>query len=166
MSSAFVHTPSYDSSGTPVDVWLRKNWDVSEWRGDDLIATQDGSAHPVKECAVVFRNFRAVTGRAGAYFADPIAVVQYRAAMLTSIKGDVYTHPIVRMNDVLVPLGTPNWTNPQTRIVLQQSARQWVAGGKNTADMSDSHVITLYYSALQQLVYNAGCASTQEEQQR
>lgn len=166
MSSAFVHTPSYDSSGTPVDVWLRTNWDVSEWRGDDLIATHDGSTHPVKECAVVFRNFRAVTGRAGAYFADPVAVVQYRAAMLTSIKGDMYTHPIVRMNDVLVPLGTPNWTNPQTRIVLQQSARQWVAGGKNTADMSDSHVITLYYSALQQLVYNAGCASTQTEQQR
>jgi hypothetical protein len=164
MSSAFVHAPRTDTSGSAVDVWLRNNWDRAAFCGDDLIATHDGSRHPVKECAVVFRNFRPA---AGAYFADPMSVVQYRSAMLTAIKGTLeYDHPVVQKDDVLVPLGTPDWGNTQTHIVLQQSARQWVSGGRNTADMSDSHVITLYYAALQQLVFAAGNATTVAEQRR
>lgn len=163
MSSAFVPTPR-TGGGYDVSAWLRDNWDVAKFRGDDLIATHDGSCHPVKECAVVFRNFRPA---AGAYFADPITVVQYRSAMLTAIQGtSKYEHPVVIHNDVLVPLGTPDWSNAQTRVVLQQSARQWVSGGRNTADMSDEHVITLYYAALQQLVFAAGNATRAVDQQR
>ena len=164
MSSAFVHAPRTETGGSAVDVWLRNNWDRAVFRGDDLIATHDGSRHPVKECAVVFRNFRPA---AGAYFADPVVVVQYRSGMLTAIEGTLkYDHPVVQKHDVLVPLGTPDWGNTQTHIVLQQSARQWVSGGKNSADMSDSHVVTLYYAALQQLVFAAGNATTATEQQR
>jgi hypothetical protein len=163
MSSAFVPTPR-TGGGYDVSAWLRDNWDVAKFRGDDLIATHDGSCHPVKECAVVFRNFRPA---AGAYFADPITVVQYRSAMLTAIQGtSKYEHPVVIHNDVLVPLGTPDWSNAQTRVVLQQSARQWVSGGRNTADMSDEHVITLYYAALQQLVFAAGNATRAADQRR
>jgi hypothetical protein len=164
MSSVFVHAPRTETGGSAVDVWLRNNWDRASFRGDDLIATHDGSRHPVKECAVVFRNFRPA---AGAYFADPMSVVQYRSGMLTAIEGTLkYDHPVVQQHDVLVPLGTPDWSNAQTRVVLQQSARQWVSGGKNRADMSDSHVVTLYYAALQQLVFAAGNATTVTEQQR
>lgn len=163
MSSAFVPTPR-TGGGYDVSAWLRDNWDVAKFRGDDLIATHDGSCHPVKECAVVFRNFRPA---AGAYFADPITVVQYRSAMLTAIQGtSKYEHPVVIHNDVLVPLGTPDWSNAQTRVVLQQSARQWVSGGRNTADMLDEHVITLYYAALQQLVFAAGNATRAADQRR
>lgn len=167
MSSSFVHAPRVETGGSAVDVWLRTNWDTAVFTGSDLIATQDGSRHPVKECAVAFRNFRPVTGTPGAYFADPVAVVQYRSGMLTAIEGPAkYAHPVVRKDDVLVPLGTPDWSNAQTRIVLQQSARQWVSGGRNTADMSDTHVITLYYAALQQLVFAGGNATRAEDQHR
>lgn len=167
MSSSFVHAPRTETGGAAVDVWLRTNWDAAAFSGSDLIATHDGSVHRVKECAVVFRNFRSVFGAPGAYFADPIAVVQYRSAMLTTIEGPAkYDHPVVRQNDVLVPLGTPDWTNAKTRIVLQQSARQWVSGGLNMADMSDEHIITMYYAALQQLVFAGGNATRAADQQR
>jgi hypothetical protein len=167
MSSSFVHAPRVETGGSAVDVWLRANWDTAAFAGSDLIATHDGSRHPVKDCAVVFRNFRSVTGTPGAYFADPVTVVQYRSAMLTAIEGPTkYDHPVVRKGDVLVPLGTPAWSNAQTRVVLQQSARQWVSGARNTADMSDEHVITLYYAALQQLVFAAGNATRAADQQR
>jgi hypothetical protein len=167
MSSSFVHAPRHDPTGSAVDVWLRANWDSAKFVSADLIATHDGSRHPVKECAVVFRNFRSVTGTPGAYFADPVAVVQYRSAMLTVIDGPAkYDHPVVRQNDVLVPLGTPDWACTQTHVVLQQSARQWVSGGRNTADMSDEHIISMYYAALQQLVFAGGNATRASDQQR
>lgn len=167
MSSSFVHAPRTETGGSAVDAWLRTNWDEAIFTGADLIATNDGSRHPVKECAVVFRNFRSVMGTPGAYFADPIAVVQYRSAMLTAIEGrDKYDHPVVRQNDVLIPLGTPNWNSPTARIVLQQSARQWVSGGLNMADMSDEHIITMYYAALQQLVFAGGNAVRAADQQQ
>lgn len=166
MSSSFVHAPR-SSGGYDVALWLKNNWDTASFSGDDLIAIHDGSRHPIKDCAVVFRNFRTVTGTPGAYFAEPVGVVQYRSAMLTAINGaPKYEHPIVVKNDVLVPLGVPKWDNAQTRIVLQQSARQWVSGGENTADMSDEHVITLYYAALQQLVFYSGNATRTEDQRR
>jgi hypothetical protein len=147
MSSVFVHAPRTDPGGSTVADWLQHYWDSATFSGADLIATHDGGRHPVKECAVVFRNFRPA---AGAYFADPVTVVQYRSGMLTAIDGPAkYAHPIVHQYDVLVPLGLPDWSCAKTRSVLQQSARQWVSGGRNTADMSDEHVITLYYAALQ-----------------
>jgi len=164
MASSFVHAPRFESGSSTVDVWLCANWDKAAFATtvDDLIAVHDGSYLPVKECAVVFRNFRRA---GGAYFADPVAIVQYRSGMPTAIDGPAkFSHPVVHHNDVLVPLGTPDWSSEKTRIVLQQSARQWVSGGRNDADMSDDHVITLYYAALQQLVFHGGNETTAEGQ--
>ena len=81
MSSAFVHAPTFEAGGSTVDAWLKHYWDSAVFAGDDLIAIHDGSRHPTKECAVVYRNFRPVTGTPGAYFADPVAIVQYRSGM-------------------------------------------------------------------------------------
>jgi hypothetical protein len=164
MASSFVHAPGFDRSGTAVETWLVHNWDAAKFtaEGAPLVNCADGTSNPVKDCAVVFRNFRSA---AGSYFADPVAIVPYRAAMLTAIEGDgKFSHPVVKKDDVLVPLGTPDWSCTRTRIVLQQSARQWVSGGKNTADMSDDHVITLYYAALQSLVFHGGNTTSAEGQ--
>ena len=164
MSSSFVHAPTFQTGGSPVDTWLSYYWDSAVFTNTDSIVTHDGTEHAVSECGVVFRNFRPVTGTPGAYFADPIAIVQYRPAMRVAMDGAPERHAVVRKNDVVVPLGTPDFTNPKTQVVLQQAARQWVSGGRNTADMSDEHIIPLYYAALQQLVFAAGSATTVAEQ--
>lgn len=164
MSSSFVHAPSYSAGGSHVDAWLAAYWDQSVFSNTDAIATRDGTEHSVSECGVIFRNFRPVTGKPGAYFADPVAIVQYRPAMRASMGEGV--HSGVHKDDVVVPLGTPDFSNPKTQVVLQQAARQWVSGGKNTADMSDEHIIPMYYAVLQQLVFLAGNATTVVEQAR
>ena len=164
MSSSFVHAPTVQAGGSPVDEWLSHYWDQAVFtNAEDNIVTHDGTEHAVSVCGVVFRRFRPVTGTPGAYFADPIAIVQYRPALRASMS-TAERHAVVRKDDVVVPLGTPDFTNPKTQVVLQQAARQWVSGGRNTADMSDEHVIAMYYAVLQQLVFAAGSAGTVEEQ--
>lgn len=70
--------------------------------------------------------------------------------------------------DVIVPLGSPAMfgTEDSTTFVLQQTARNWVTGGRNSGDMNSEHVITLYYGALQALVFEIGTAHTKEKQSR
>ncbi len=169
MSASFVHAPTIETGGSPVDAWLAYYWDAASFTGDETITTVDGDL-PIKEAAVVFRNFRPVTGTPGAYFADPVGLVAYRPAMHASMDA-AQRHAIVRRNDVVVPLGTPSsWTGgdgtdaTRTTCVLQQAARQWVSGGRNTANMSMENVIVLYYSALQSLTFATGTATTEETQ--
>ena len=165
MSSSFVHAPKVQTTGSPVDVWLKAYWDTATFVGEGSIATETGDL-PVSQTAVVFRNFRPVTGTPGAYFADPVSLVEYRPAMAASFSSG--HHPTVRGSDVVVPLGTPASLEPETAnaYVLQQAARNWVTGGQNRGDMSMEHLITLYYGALQALVYATGTAHTKETQSK
>lgn len=173
MSSSFVHAPKRYVSGNAVAEWLKVSWDVSSFVGDEIVATVEGDM-PLSKAAVVFRNFRPVTGTPGAYFADPVSIVEYRGAMLTSLSNGT-TYPTVRPfssgsggTDVIVPLGTPAEFSHTgaTCSVLMQAARNWVSGGHNRGDMSMEHVITLYYSALQSLVFATGTARTKEDQSK
>ena len=152
MSSSFVHAPKHQSGGIGPEEWMRMYWDSADFGPGD-----------VAKQAIVFRNFKSVFGRAGAYMATPVAIVEYRAANLAVIDKK-YTHPVAREHDVLVPLGTPNPACKKANTVLQQCARQWVTGGQNTGNMSDENVLTMYYSALQSLVFAAGNATTKEAQ--
>ena len=168
MSASFVHAPTHHTTSQAVDEWLKATWDIASFAGgDETITTVDGDL-PTKEAAVVFRNFRPVTGTAGAYFADPVALVAYRPAMRASMESGV-RHAVVRHNDVVVPLGAPStWEdadgNAPTACIFKQAARQWVSGGRNTANMSMENVIVLYYSALQSLTFATGTATTVETQ--
>jgi hypothetical protein len=162
MSASFVHAPTHHTTGTGVDEWLKLSWDISTFHGDTVFSTVDGDI-PAREAAVVFRNFRPVTGTPGAYFADPVALVAYRPAMRAAMGATRHTE--VCVNDVVVPLGTPaDWITEASNVVFMQTARQWVSGGRNTANMSMEHVITLYYGALQSLTFLVGTAHTVEEQ--
>lgn len=60
--------------------------------------------------------------------------------------------------------GEPDWTCAETRWVLQQTAREWVSGGTNDANMSDDNVLVMYYGALQSLAFATGCATTKATQ--
>ncbi len=152
MSTSFVHTPKFHSGGIGPEEWMRLYWDSADFGPGD-----------VGKQAVLFRDFKSVFGRAGAYMATPVAIVEYRAANLAVIDKK-YKHPVAREHDVLVPLGMPNPTCKKANTVLQQCARQWVTGGQNTGNMSDENVLTMYYSALQSLVFAAGNATTKEAQ--
>lgn len=151
MSSAFTHRPTTHYGGVPVETWLRTYWDNAVFRG------------PHNKSAVAFRDFKPVHGTPGAYFATPVAIVNFREAEAIAISGSATT-TVVKLNDVIVPLGDPDWSNDKTRVVLQQVARQWVSGGTNTANMSDENVLTMYYAALQSLVFTAGNATTATDQ--
>lgn len=179
MSSSFVHAPKTNvTTGTQVDAWLEMTWDKAHFLGDEMIVTETGSV-PLSKAAVVFRNFRSATGTPGAYFADPVSIVEYRGAMLASMSHR-FTYPSVRssdttgLTDVVVPLGTPvdipfhtsEESADATLGVLRQAARNWVTGGYNRGDMSSEHVIALYYSALQALVFATGTAHTKETQSK
>lgn len=156
MSSAFTHRPTTQYGGVPVETWLRTYWDNSVFRGLR------------NKRAVAFRDFKPVHGTPGAYFAAPVAIVNFREAEAISLIGDIKISTEankVMINDVIVPLGEPDWSNGNTRTVLQQVARQWVSGGANTANMNDENVLTMYYAALQSLVFAAGSAITTADQQ-
>ena len=152
MSTSFVHTPKHHHGGIGPEEWMRLHWDGADFGPGD-----------VAKQAVLFRDFKSVFGRAGAYMATPVAIVEYRAANLAVIDKK-YKHSVAREHDVLVPLGTPSPTCKKANTVLQQCARQWVTGGQNTGNMSDENVLTMYYSALQSLVFAAGNATTKDVQ--
>lgn len=167
MAASFVHAPRVDAAGgSAAEAWLRGVWDVAAFGdgGAPDMAGADGGPHAVRDVALLFRNFRRVTGAAGAYFADPVAVVRFRDALPATVFAG--PHALARGGDVLVPLGTPVWGDLGARNVLQQCAASWVSGGANTGDLCDEHVCTMYYAALQQLVFHAGSASTAGEQAR
>ncbi len=152
MSSSFVHAPKYQSGGIGPEEWARRFWDNADFGPGD-----------VAKQAVLFRDFKSVFGRAGAYMATPVAIVDFRNANLAIIDPQ-FKHSVARVGDVCVPLGSPNPMCDSATVVLQQCAREWVTGGKNTGNMSDENVLTMYYSALQSLVFTAGNAPTKAEQ--
>lgn len=155
MSSAFTHRPTTQHGGVPVKTWLRTYWDNAVFRGENELVVEKATL-PRHKCAVLYRDFKPAYGIPGAYFATPVAIVSFRKTEPVAIeKGEC----------VLVPLGDPDWANANTRVVLQQCARQWVSGGKNTANMGDENVLTMYYAALQSLVFTAGNATTAADQQ-
>lgn len=155
MSSAFTNRPTTQHGGIPVETWLRTYWDNAVFRGENELVV-DGTTLPRHKCAVQYRDFKPAYGIPGAYFATPVAIVDFRETESMAIKnGDC----------VVVPLGDPDWANANTRVVLQQCGRQWVSAGKNTANMSDENVLTMYYAALQSLVFTAGNATTVTDQQ-
>jgi len=152
MSTSFVHAPKYHSGGIGPEEWTRRYWDNADFGPGD-----------VAKQAVLFRDFKSVFGRTGAYMATPVTIVNFRDANMAVIDPQ-FKHSVARVGDVCVPLGTPNPKCDSASVVLQQCAREWVTGGKNTGNMSDENVLTMYYSALQSLVFTAGNATTKEEQ--
>ncbi len=152
MSTSFVHAPKYQSGGIGPEEWMRQFWCTADFGSGD-VATQ----------AVLFRDFKSVFGRTGAYMATPVAIVDFRAAH-NAVIDPQFKHSIARVENVCIPIGTPNPKCNSATVVLQQCAREWVTGGKNTGNMSDENVLTMYYSALQSLVFAAGNAPTKAEQ--
>jgi len=184
--SSFVHTPKTSSGTHDISEWLAFTWDKAHFVGEEIVPTETGPM-PLSKAAVVFRNFCPVTGTPGAYFADAVSIVEYRGAMMASLSASSasstsstssFSYPSVMSmitgsgTDVVVPLGTPVVTTSEfntddvTAQVLMQAAQNWVTGGKNRGDMRMEHIITLYYGALQSLVFATGTACTKEAQSK
>ncbi len=80
-----------------MDEWVRIVWDLARFTG------------PHASEGIVFRDFKPVLGRPGAFFATPVGVAPFRAAVRVAL-GGVFDSTMekltgVRHGDVVVPLG-------------------------------------------------------------
>jgi hypothetical protein len=181
MSSSFTHSPGYQRGGVSVYTWLEHHWRPSDWmlEWDPMVdmsgvspdlndITYDGGKYTVHDSAIIFRHFRPLKdGQDGGYMADPVAIARYNNAMETAITRPNWQPPgvlNVAGGDVVIPIGQPCWSKETTKIVLRQSARMWVSGGTNTAEMKDENVLVMYYSALQSMVYAASITEDKAKQ--
>lgn len=156
MASSLVHKPTTHTGAVQsVDDWIRTVWDgIPGGPYAATILASDGEQKALRYAAVLFRKFQPVAGKEGAYTATPTAIVDFREAFPATLDGRLNRWG-ARRGDVLVPLGALGVNRLECRTVLQQCARQWVTGGAISlaGNMSDENVTTMYYAALQCLVY-------------
>ena len=99
MATSFVPAPKTEvHKGLPADAWLRAVWDHAHFAG------------PQAAYSVVFRDFKPVLGRPGAFFATPVGVAPFRKALRVALgeARDVSEEcmRVIQRGDVVVPLGT------------------------------------------------------------
>lgn len=154
MASSLTHVPTSHTGPTlSPDEWIRSVWDaISGGPYTQRLVASDGMMKPVRYAAVLFRGFQSAGPRG--YKATPTAIVDFREAFSATLDGRENRWG-ARRGDVLVPLGLLGVANTECRTVLQQCARQWVTGGAIGfgGNMSDENVVTMYYAALQCLVF-------------
>jgi len=156
MASSFVHKPTTHTGATmSIDDWIHIVWDlIPAGPYAATITASNNEKMPLRYTAVLFRRFQPTAAREGAYSATPTAIVDFREAFPATLDGRLNRWG-ARRGDVLVPLGSLGISRLECQTVLQQCARQWVTGGAISlaGNMSDENVTTMYYAALQCLVY-------------
>jgi hypothetical protein len=98
MATSFVPTPREAKVPClPGHEWVVQVWDRARFTG------------PHRNLSIVFRDFKPVLGRPGAFFATPVVVAPFRKAVVVAIDGtiDLSEEALrsVRRRDVIVPLG-------------------------------------------------------------
>ena len=156
MASSLVHKPTSHTGATlSIDDWIRSVWDnIPAGPYAAAITASNNDRMPLRYAAVLFRRFQPVAGKEGAYSATPTAIVDFSEAFPATLDGRLNRWG-ARRGDVLVPLGALGVSRIECATVLQQCARQWVTGGAISlaGNMSDENVTTMYYAALQCIVY-------------
>ena len=145
-----VPTPGFHTGGTiALATWLEKRLTQAKFSGDEemLYGVER------KSCGLLFKGFKPAYERPGAYLATPSSIVVMAEAFGKAITA----------GNVIVPIGDIDYSDKNTRSVLQQCARQWCGGGGGNVNMSDTNVLIMYYSAIQSLIIEFVQSKTLED---